>query len=130
MKFLTLIIMLILSSCGSTPVKKNNNNLGYLGSSQNSENSVNKELAMLKNDPKSLIRNDGGWIIVQNGHTHWSFAPENHEAYPAFAKREIIERGGKAVIHMSITCGAAKEACDRFVQAFKELNDKIRESFK
>ncbi len=125
-----LIILLILSSCGSTPTKTNNNTLGYLGSSQNNGNSVSKELAMLKNNPDSQVRDDGGWTIVQNGHTHWSFTPEDHEAHPAFSKREIVEKDGKVVIHMSITCGATKEACDRFVQAFKELNNKIRESFK
>ncbi len=126
---LILTLMLILSNCGSSPVKNNNDNLGYIGRSQNKGNSVSQELVMLKNNPNSQIRYDGGWAIIQNGHTHWSFTPEGHAAHPAFAKREIIEKDGKAVIHMSITCGATKEACDRFVQSFKELNDKIRKSF-
>ena len=125
-----LIILILLSSCGSTPVKKMEAKSSYKGSTQEKVSPVMRELENLKNNPDSKIRVEEGWIIIQKEHTHWSFAPESHEAYPAFAKREFVEKNGGVHIKMGITCGATKEICDRFVKEFKDLNDKFRESFK
>ncbi|HHL31734.1 MAG TPA: molecular chaperone DnaJ [Oceanospirillales bacterium] len=124
------MIVVIFFSGTSTAAKGRSSQPEYQGSTSEKTNPVLNELEALKNNPNSEIRNEQGWMIIKNGHTHWSFAPETHEAYPAFAKREFVQRGGQVLMRMSVTCGASKSICDKFVEDFKQLNDEIRSQFK
>jgi hypothetical protein len=43
-------------------------------------------------------------------------------------KREIVEKDGSIHINMTAKCGATKDICDKLVQQFIALNDKVKQS--
>lgn len=78
------------------------------------------------------IRIEGGWTIATDRpeNTIWSFTPENHSAHPAVVKREIVNIDGALRIQMSVLCQAEKVPCDKLVDEFKALNNRLAEQFK
>lgn len=68
--------------------------------------------------------NQDGWMVFsdRSGMVMWTFAPDDHEANPAVAKRAIVKDGDAVNLHMSILCEASKAACDRLSQTFQDLN--------
>lgn len=68
--------------------------------------------------------NQDGWMVFsdRSGTVMWTFAPDDHEANPAVAKRAIVKDGDAVNLHMSILCEASKAACDRLSQTFQDLN--------
>ena len=71
---------------------------------------------------RTLITEDKNTVI-----TIWSFAPEEHPAYPAVAKRVFyIEQNGGWYVVMGILCEAEKESCDKFNQDFVDLNEDMQ----
>ena len=103
--------------------------LGYQGFNAEGD-SVEKTLAKLKDDPEVNIRVSEGWTIAtkESGRVIWSFTPINHPANPSFVKREIVERDGSIFIDTSASCSSTKEICDKLVQDFVDLNNKILEN--
>jgi hypothetical protein len=70
------------------------------------------------------------WVIVNEpGNIQWSFTPDTHRAHPAVVRRAIKVNGeGGLYIEMSALCQAEKTDCDKLLEDFKELNERIRQS--
>ena len=72
-----------------------------------------------------------GWTIVNDAKedTQWSFTPRGHYAHPAVVKRMLRVREDKNLyVEMSVLCEAEKEPCDRLVEEFKQLNERMRQA--
>jgi len=131
-KNLTFIIFItFLVGCASNT---NNNELGYQSNKKSSPKSPNalQVLESLKSNPSAVFRTQNGWTIInvdnEQEKSIYSFTPESHPAYPSIVKREIVEKDGSIHINMSVKCGATKDVCDKLVQQFVALNDKVRQS--
>jgi len=67
-------------------------------------------------------------VTEQDGLTLWSFTPEGHPAYPAVVKRQMVEKDGAWYVNMNALCEATKAACDKLIEDFKVLNERMRQS--
>ncbi|MDJ0968921.1 MAG: hypothetical protein QNJ06_03390 [Kiloniellales bacterium] len=87
----------------------------------------------LRADPNAQISTHQGWTIVsqetEGQSVLWSFTPASHPAHPATVKRTVFEKDGAIYIDMTALCQADKASCDELVEQFRELNEKIRQSF-
>lgn len=90
--------------------------------------SVEEALETLKNDPNVEVSDSEGWTIISDeaGRALWSFAPLSHPAHPSVIKRSVVEKDGQIGIDTQVRCGAKKGVCDKLVQDFIELNNKVR----
>ena len=86
-------------------------------------------LEALRSHSGSTVSLQGGWTIISvtSEQTLWSFTPANHPAHPAAVKRKVVERDGAVGFHMTALCQAEKAACDRLIEEFQQLNDRVRE---
>jgi hypothetical protein len=101
--------------------------LGYQG--KDSEGlSPEALLLKLKSDGEIQIREERGWIVAASDKLRsiWSFPPTGHPAYPAYVKREVVEKDGSIYIETSVRCGAEKSECDKLVKDFIELNGRAQ----
>lgn len=72
-----------------------------------------------------------GWLIVDDASEYavWSFTPDSHYAYPAVVKRVIKTKdNGDVFVEMTALCEAKKEPCDKLIQEFEALNERMRQS--
>ena len=96
--------------------------------------SVQEALDALKAKPgvRIQITKPDAWTIVNEpGNIQWSFTPSSHYASPAVVRREIkVSPSGDVFIEMTGLCQASKAPCDRLMDEFRELNEKVRESVK
>lgn len=76
--------------------------------------SVAAALEGLRTKPGANVAVQGGWTIVEEGTTLWSFTPASHPAHPAVIKRTIVQRDGTFFVDMSALC----EAPNRLVTAW------------
>lgn len=94
--------------------------------------SVQEALESLKSKPGTsvTVTNPDSWVIIvePQPYTHWSFTPAGHYAYPAVVRREIKQRDGAIAVEMSALCQAEKTACDKLLEEFKQLNERMRQS--
>lgn len=99
------------------------NSIGYA--------SVAEALADLESNPAAEIKEQDGWTIVsvQTGDERsiWSFTPPEHAAHPAAVKRTIYEQDGAVRMRTNALCQASKTECDKLMEQFAELEQKIRE---
>ena len=88
------------------------------------------EALSARNDLNTSVQ--GGWTIIEDrsANTFWSFTPPNHPAYPAAVKRTIVSRGDGISIEMTALCQASKAACDKLMEEFKELNERMSQSMR
>ncbi len=102
--------------------------LGYQGYKDDGS-SVEETLSELKDNPEIQVRNSSGWTIAtkEGGRIIWSFTPNSHPAHPSYVRREVLERDGSVYIDTKARCSASKNICDRLVQDFIDLNNKIME---
>jgi hypothetical protein len=93
---------------------------------------VAEALSVLKAKPgvQVEVTKPDSWVIVNEpGNIQWSFTPSTHAAYPAVVRRAIkINAEGGLYIEMSALCQAEKAPCDKLLEDFKELNERIRQS--
>ena len=96
--------------------------------------SVQEALDSLKAKPGvqiQITKPDAWTIINEPENIQWSFTPSSHYAYPAVVRREIkVGASGDVYIEMTGLCQAAKAPCDRLMDEFRDLNEKIRQSIK
>jgi hypothetical protein len=92
--------------------------------------SVAEALEALRSNANIETRVENGWTIAvdKTSNAIWSFAPDTDAAYPAVAKRTVVQRDGSVSLDMKVLCQASKEACDAFVRQFQALNARVRES--
>src|SRR2546422_3457337 len=71
-----------------------------------------------------------GWTVMteEGGLTLWSFTPDSHPAHPAVVRRQISQKDGAWYVDMNTLCEATKAACDKLVEDFRVLNERMRES--
>jgi hypothetical protein len=90
---------------------------------------VAEALAELRQKEGVKVSVSQGWTIITDDQasimTMWSFAPKDHPAYPAVAKRVFYEEQDSWYVEMSILCEANQEACDAFDQDFVKLNEEM-----
>ncbi|WP_440224224.1 hypothetical protein ACQQ2N_03155 [Dokdonella sp. MW10] len=81
--------------------------------------------------PGAEIEVQNGWTIVsiREERVLWSFAPETDPAYPSAVRRVVSESNGALVVSMSVLCQAEKASCDRLVQDFQALNERMKDDF-
>ena len=129
-------MILLVSGCAATGESGSNKELGYQGykSSESKTPEAIQILEELKKRSEANFRNSQGWIIVNIDTAEekaiWSFTPESHPAYPSIVKREVIQKDGSIYIDTTGSCGAEKEICDKLVQDFIDLNNKVTEEVK
>jgi hypothetical protein len=89
--------------------------------------SVAEALANLRRRDGVSIEVLKGWIIARepDGLTTWSFAPPDHPAHPAVAKRVLYRDQDGWHLKMDVRCEAQTAACDEFVRYFEALNEPI-----
>ena len=92
---------------------------------------VDAALDALHRDPRAQFSIQGGWTIVateENGnHVLWSFTPKGHAAYPAAVKRTVLDKDGAVSLDMKVLCFGTQAACDKLVDEFKGLNERIKQ---
>ena len=71
-----------------------------------------------------------GWTVIteEGGLTLWSFTPDTHPAHPAVVRRQIGQKDGAWYVDMNALCEATKAACDKLVEDFRTLNERMRQS--
>lgn len=93
--------------------------------------SVQAAFEALQQDSTAKFRKQGDWVIVNSKEDKnfviWSFTPPSYPAYPAVVKRVLFEKDGAIQMQMSALCQADKDPCDRLIEEFKILNNKIQE---
>jgi len=89
--------------------------------------SVAEALAALKTRPAVSIEVLQGWTIATepDGSTTWAFAPPDHPAFPAVAKRVLYRDQDGWHLKMDVLCEAEPAVCDQFVRHFEALNEPI-----
>lgn len=127
MKRLAIVMMF-----ASGAANAQNNSLPETQQSVIEYRSVAEALAGLRSKPGTEMSVQGKWTIAYESAAHviWSFAPEDHPAYPAVVKRAVVVRDGKTMIDMGVICQASKSACDGLVREFIQMNENMRSSFK
>ncbi len=70
------------------------------------------------------------WVIVTEPgtYTQWSFTPFGHYAHPAVVRRDDKQSDGEVFIEMCALCQAGRASCDKLVEEFKQLNERMRQS--
>ena len=70
-----------------------------------------------------------GWTIIseEGGLTLWSFTPDNHPAHPAVVRQQMTQKDGARYVNMNALCEATKAACDKLIEDFQVLNERMRE---
>lgn len=108
----------------TTPAASSPSAIGYA--------TVADALSDLKAKPgvRIEVTKPDAWVIAHEpGDVQWSFTPSTHKAYPAVVRRAIkVNAEGGVYIEMSALCQAEKSSCDKLLEDFKELNDRIRQS--
>jgi hypothetical protein len=91
---------------------------------------VDAALAALMARKDVLVTQKDGWTIVQDdaNRTLWSFTPPGHPAYPAVVKRALVNKEGGTAIELNALCQADKATCDKLIEDFRTLDDKVRQS--
>jgi len=94
--------------------------------------SVAAALKDLHSKPEVQFRDEHGWTIAEDSSqsTFWSFPPVGHPAYPTAVQRVIEQGDGGIDLKMNVLCESTQSACDKLVQEFEALNERMRESFK
>ncbi len=91
-------------------------------------------LEALHKDPNAQFSDRGGWTIVSTKEgpnvVMWSFTPTSHPAYPAAVKRTMVQKDGAWYLEMKVLCGGTKSACDKLVEDFNQLNDKMKKDIR
>lgn len=82
---------------------------------------------------EGAIRREGptGWTEIEDGieNTLWSFAPEEHPAYPSVVRRTIAGVGQSIRIDMDAICESNQAACEALMQNMLKMNEKARSRY-
>jgi hypothetical protein len=76
------------------------------------------------------FREEHGWTTAsdKSHNTVWSFPPEGNPAYPSAVKRMAVQDGKGVSMKMDVLCQASLNACDKLVEDFNALNERVRQS--
>ena len=94
--------------------------------------SVAEAFTSLKGNPIAKVREQEGWTIFSvpgaKENSIWFFTPSNHPAHPAAVKHILYEEDGGIMMSTHALCEASKFECDKLMEQFSKLQQKIRES--
>jgi hypothetical protein len=92
--------------------------------------SPTEALAALRTKPGVEISVQRNWTIAVEPERYviWSFAPQQHPAYPAVVKRTFLQKDGSTSEKMQVKCQASKSACDALVREFLQLAEETRKA--
>jgi hypothetical protein len=73
------------------------------------------------------IHRDKGYIALfdKARDTTWTFTLAGHPAHPSAICRHPVQEGERLRIEMGISCRAAEAECEKLVNAFAELNERM-----
>jgi hypothetical protein len=76
------------------------------------------------------FREEHGWTTAsdKSHNTVWSFPPVGNPAYPSAVKRMAVQDGKGVNMKMDVLCQASQNACDKLVEDFNALNERVRQS--
>ncbi|HWS61584.1 MAG TPA: hypothetical protein VN325_02425 [Steroidobacteraceae bacterium] len=76
------------------------------------------------------FREEHGWTTANDTshNTVWSFPPVGNPAYPSAVKRMAVQDGKGVSMKMDVLCQASQSACDKLVEDFNALNERVRQS--
>jgi hypothetical protein len=93
---------------------------------------VSEAFEALKSKPgvSISVTKPDAWVIINEPitYTQWSFTPMGHYAHPAVVRREVKQKEGNVYIEMSALCQAEKLACDKIIEEFKQLGERMTKS--
>lgn len=92
--------------------------------------STEAALEALHKNPVAQFSVRDGWttVSVQEGKdmVMWSFTPNSHPAHPAAVKRTMTQKDGAWYLDVKVLCGGPKDACDKLVAEFNQLNARMK----
>jgi hypothetical protein len=76
------------------------------------------------------FREEHGWTTANDTshNTVWSFPPVGNPAYPSAVKRMAVQDSKGVSMKMDVLCQASQNACDKLVEDFNALNERVRQS--
>ena len=88
-------------------------------------------LAAVRAKPNVTTEENEEWFILNDKaeNSLWSITKPSHFAHPTAVLRHTYEKDGRVFMGMDVKCGNSKGNCDRVVQQFIELNNKIYDQF-
>jgi len=93
-------------------------------------NSIDEAFTALQADPEAKTTDYEGWTIFtqksDGRYILWSFTPETHASHPAVVRRIIVKKDEEMFIEMSALCHATKLECDKLIDDFKQINERIK----
>ena len=57
--------------------------------------------------------------------TVWTFTVPGHPAHPSVVCRRPVQEGAQMRLEMNVQCNAAEAECQKLVQGFQELNQRM-----
>jgi len=84
-----------------------------------------ERLAKAENLPE--IHRDKGYVALYDKprNTTWTFTLSGHPAHPSAVCRRPVQEGERWRIEMSVTCRAADAECEKLVDGFEKLNERL-----
>ena len=118
------ISLLVLSYYTAASGDERTSSIGY--------STVAAALEELSSDPRANVREQDGWTIIEVREAEkrsavWSFTPSDHPAHPCAVKRTVYEENGAVMLRTNALCQGTKKECDRLMEQFRELEQRIRE---
>jgi hypothetical protein len=73
------------------------------------------------------VHRDKGYVALHDKErrTTWTFTLAGHPAHPSAVCRRPVEDGGRWRIEMSVSCRAADDECEKLVDGFEKLNERL-----
>jgi hypothetical protein len=126
--FLTLSIAVVASGARAQPISEIP--LAKDVPTEPQSGSVASRLEWLKAQPRlqTTITAPAHWTFLStpDGGVQWSFTPTGHYAHPAVVRRELkIRQNGDVFVEMTSQCEAVKDACDKLLAEFAQLNERM-----
>ena len=82
---------------------------------------------LAKTEKLPEIHRDQGYIALHDKARQitWTFTLAGHPAHPSVVCREPVQEGNRWRIEMGVSCRAADAECEKLVDAFEKLNERL-----
>ena len=82
---------------------------------------------LAKTEELPEIHRDKGYVALHDKTRDitWTFTLAGHPAHPSAVCRRPVPEGGKLRIEMSVSCRAAEAECEKLVDGFEKLNERM-----
>jgi hypothetical protein len=73
------------------------------------------------------VHRDKGYVALHDKAraTTWTFTVAGHPAHPSAVCRRPVQDGDRLRIEMGVSCGATEAECEKLVNAFEEMNQRM-----